>query len=137
MLANYENVRIHNAHCMAHCGHNGVSHAYGKGDDPWIVDPDKKRAGGNCLLFFFLESLSALVRANYDTVAPNKEFPKCVEGSQTRWYSYARVATWLLAHHEVLVDAIAKNVGSKRSQLSDSWWSLWKTCSTNAEFVKL
>jgi hypothetical protein len=47
----------------------------------------------------------------------------CKEANQTRWFSYSRVALWIITYHESLCKHILANISSdgEISGLSDSW----------------
>jgi hypothetical protein len=124
-LVRFLKVRIHMVHCQCHILHNALHTAITKGPHPWKPDPTKKRQGCNRLVFFFLEKMSELVHNNFSQVAPNQEFCKPEKATQTRWFAYGRVATWLVDINQFLLTAqIAKTVAKTHSEMSASWKQL-------------
>ena len=111
-------------HCLCHILHNAFEHACCKGNAPWAKDSTKARQGANSPVIFFLEKVSALVVANWDQLGlSEKGVPKCDEASLTRWYSFSRVAFWILQYWTPLIEAARVHVG-KWDVLCDSWQQL-------------
>jgi hypothetical protein len=111
------------AHCLLHILHNGVKTALTKGSGK---DPTKQRQGGNSPVIFLLEQVSKNVRDNWDELKLMEEgVSKPPEGCQTRWWSYGRVAIWLLQHHNSAYSAIDKEIAGTREP-SQAWVKLLK-----------
>lgn len=90
----------------------------------WGKDDSKARAGSNSPIIFFLESISNLCRSSRSDLGL-EHLPMCEQASMTRWGSWARVAAWVVQHHDQVAAAVAhKASGAAAANGPTKWASL-------------